>query len=144
MRKTSAFIVLLLAGCATAPQPQSQPQPQPQPRAEARQPVIRLAPGIASVTIPDSARWVTVQPARMKIVNGACETNDPMPTGLYGGSILPPSLPMPNAQTTRPLAYIPNACPVTAGPLAQQSLPATYVPGHKVIPVPRPEPEDQP
>lgn len=135
MRHTSAVALLLLAGCAAAPR-QAAPEPQRHD--------VRLAPGIASLTIPDGARWVTVKPARITIVNGACQTNDPMPTRHYGPSQLPPSLAIPNAQTQRPLAYIPNACPVTAGPLATQSVPAVFPRSPKVMPQPQVEAPGQP
>ena len=138
MRTTSAFCLLLLAGCAAA-QPRQTPQPQTGPR----QPVIRLAPGIASATIPDSAKWVQVIPARIQVVTGACQTNDPMPTALYDPNTLPPSLAMPNGQTPYPPAYIPNACPVTVGPLAQQSRPASFTKVYPVHPEPRPEPKTE-
>lgn len=137
MRNTSAVVLLLLAGCATAPR-QASMEPEPQRH------VIRLAPGIASLTIPDSVQRVTVKPARITIVNGACQTNDPMPTGQFGPSTLPPSQAMPNAQTLRPLAYIPNACPVTAGPLAKQSVPAVFPRSPKVMPQPQVEAPGQP
>jgi hypothetical protein len=132
MRETSAFFLLLLAGCAAA-----QP-PEPRPLS------IRLAPGIASVTIPDSAQWVPVQSARLKIVNGACQPNDPMPTGHFGRVMLPPSLPMPNASTPHPPAYIPNACPVTAGPLANRNVPAANPRGEKRIREPQAQSPRQP
>lgn len=137
MRTTSAFIVLLLAGCATAPH-QASLEPEPQ------RDDIRPAPGIASLTVTDSAQWLTVKSARLRIANGMCQTNDPMPTRHYGPSRLPPSLPIPNAPTPRPPAYIPNACPVTAGPLANQSFPAGNPRSPKVIPLPHAETPGQP
>lgn len=138
MRHTSAVALLLLAGCAATPR-QTSPEPLSEPEPQRHD--IRLAPGIASLTIPDSAQWVTVKPARITIVNGACQTNDPMPTRHYGPSTLPPSLPMPNMPTLTSPAYIPNACPVTAGPLAKQSVPAVYSRSPKMIP--QAEPRDE-
>ena len=141
LRNTSAVVLLLLAGCATAPR---QGSPEPLSESEPQRHDIRLAPGIASLTITDSTQWATVKPARLRIVSGACQTNDPMPTAHYGPSAQPPSRTMPNAQTLRPPAYIPNACPVTAGPLATQSVPAGYSRSPKVMPRPQTEPPGQP
>jgi hypothetical protein len=134
MRHTSAVALLLLAGCATAPR-QASMEPEPQRH------VIRPAPGTASLTVTDSAKRATIRQTRIEIVNGACQTNDPMPTGHYGPSMLPSSLAIPNAQTLRPPAYIPNACPVTAGPLATQSVPAVNSRSPKVIPQAEPRGE---
>lgn len=131
MRHTSAVALLLLAGCGTAPR-----QASPEPQRHDSHP----APRIASLTVTDSAKRATIRGTRIEIVN-ACQTNDPMPTRHYGPSTLPPSLAIPNAQTLRPPAYIPNACPVTAGPLATQSVPAVNSRRPKVIP--QAEPRDE-
>jgi hypothetical protein len=144
MQRSKYLCLLLLAGCASASvTPESQPQPQ------SRQDVIRRAPGIASVTIPDSVQRVKAQPARFRIVSAACQTNDPMPNASPGSTLVPPGQPritpgapnnvpgtMPNAPMLQSIPYIPNACPVTAGPLANQSLPAVLQREEKRIPTP--------
>jgi hypothetical protein len=130
MRKPASLCLLLLTGCASA----GTPEPEPTPRSS----VIRLAPGIASITIPDSAKWVPVQGARFRIVNGPCDTGDPMPVAKAGEFSVTPA--MPNAPTLQPIPYIPNACPVTAGPLASQSMPAVLQRGEKRLRTPHEQP----
>lgn len=125
MRKRSAFCLLLLAGCASG-------HPQEQQRLESR-PALE----IVSSTVPDSVAWVQVPGARMKLASMPCETNDPMPTGNFGKFMVPRSMPMPNSPALRPLPYIPNACPVTVGPLASKSVPTLHLRGRKTVPQPQ-------
>jgi hypothetical protein len=132
MRKTSAFSLLLLAGCASG-------HPQEQQRID-----IRQAPEVVSATVPDSVAWVQVQGARMRLATLPCETNDPMPTGNFRSFMVPRSMPMPNSPALRSLPYIPNACPVTVGPLASKPVPTVHLRGRKTVPQPQTEPPRQP
>jgi hypothetical protein len=43
---------------------------------------------------------------------------------------------MPSAPGPRPLPYIPNACPVTAGPLMQTNVPAVLQRNYRKNPAP--------
>jgi hypothetical protein len=113
MRKTSALWLLLLAGCAAA-----QAEAARQPR-----PVIRHLSTPAEVN--DTISIVKVPRASFRIANGPCRTSDPMPTGRFR-PLDQPRAAMPTAPLLGPLPYIPNACPVTVGPLAGKSVPAAY------------------
>lgn len=108
MRTTLPLWPVLVAGCASA-----RPQPVPVPVAAATDVVA---------TLVDSTRA-----ARVTVTGAACETNDPMAvrTPLASGTTrrnAPGSI--PTATSPRSLPYIPNACPVTAGPLSTRAVPA--------------------
>jgi hypothetical protein len=111
MRKTPALCLLLLAGCASAQTEPARPGP-----------VITRIPLAAEVN--DTVHAVKVQPARVTVV-GACHTGDRMPTA-RNGPLDRPSATIPTAPALGSLPYIPNACPVTVGPLAKPSVPVVY------------------
>lgn len=129
MRTMFPICLAILAGCASA-----------QPRAI----FTRVPPTDASVIHADSAKRITARPSR--VTSTACETNDPMavrvPFPPPGSTRLTPTpkpgsvSAMPNAPTPRPLPYIPNACPVTAGPLVQTNVPAVLQGRAKENPTP--------
>lgn len=111
MKKTSALGLLLLAGCASAQAEPAQPRPV----------ITRIS---SAAQEHDPVYVVKVQPARFAVA-GACHTGDRMPTA-RGGPLDRPRATIPTAPTLGSLPYIPNACPVTAGPLARRSVPAAY------------------
>lgn len=110
MRKVLPICLVVLAGCASA-----------QPPAFS----IRRVQSATPVIHADRVAY------RIEKVSTACRTNDPMAVGApltRSRSARPQMAPspgaMPNGAPRRALPYIPNACPVTAGPLAQRHVPA--------------------
>jgi hypothetical protein len=125
MRTALSLGLAVLAGCASA-----------QPR-DAREFSIRRVP-VAGVSAPtDDGRSVEKQAVRVVVANTACETNDPMAVPMTRASTAErPAGGMSTASGLRSLPYIPNACPVTAGPLANRSVPAGLVKPARITPVP--------
>lgn len=60
-----------------------------------------------------TADTVRLTAEEIRLVDGPCQTNDPMPNGGPRAGDVPP---MPSALPLRPLPYIPNVCPVIAAP----------------------------
>lgn len=123
MRTTlSICLAVAAAGCASTRSPE--------PRASSVQ------AGDVPVLLADS-----VKHTRIEVMNTACETHDPMAVRLplsVPGEVAPKNAPapgaMPNGATPHPLPYIPNACPVTAGPLAERNVPAVLRrPGKRAV-----------
>lgn len=111
MRRTPALCLLLLAGCASAQGEPAQPRP-----------VITRISSAAQVI--DTLYAVKMQPGRVAVL-GACHTGDRMPTA-RSGRLDQPRATIPTAPALGSLPYIPNACPVTAGPLARKSVTVVY------------------
>jgi hypothetical protein len=112
MRRTFALALLLLAGCAS-----TQPEP-PQ-----RRPVITRLP--AAEQSDDTTYVSKVEQVSIEVTTGFCQTGDRMPTA-RNGALDQPGASIPTAPALGALPYIPNACPVTAGPLARRSVVVTY------------------
>jgi hypothetical protein len=126
MRTRFVLSLALLAGCAPAP---VQPAPQPGP-------VIRGVAGTEQVTAVPVV--VTGQPAKGRmVVEGACETSDPMPVHRTQPADVPP---MPSARPPGPLAYIPNVCPVIAVPQQKPAVPAVLQRPPERVAEPAPQP----
>ena len=95
MRTTSALVLLLLAGCATA-------RPEPVIR--------RMAMNYEVIGITQPIVFRLDSAIIVGSLNEApCETRDRMPNARPRREDLPP---MPRARTPEPLPFIPNACAV--------------------------------
>ncbi|HEX6036511.1 hypothetical protein [Longimicrobium sp.] len=127
MRKALPICLLVAAGCASA----GAPEPQ----------------GFSIRRLSSSTPVITADRVKHRLVqvSTACETNDRMAVGapVARASGTPPTTQaprrpgvMPNAGTSGSLSYIPNACPVTAGPLANRSTPAVLAGPGNIVPVP--------
>lgn len=129
MRKISSLALLLLGGCASAGAPA--------PAALESAPV---SVNIRPLKAADSPR---VTQKIVGIQSGACQTNDPMPTGSF--RVAPQGHPglMPGMRTHVPSMPMPNLCPVKVPPTGQMFYHA--VPARaKQVPQPEPAPQAQP
>lgn len=128
MRKISPLALLLLSGCASAGAPA--------PAALESAPIsVNIRPRKT-----DSPR---VTQKIVEIHTGACQTNDPMPTGSV--RVAPQGHPglMPGMRMHVPSMPMPNACPVTVpatGQMFYHAVPARA----KQVPQPKPAPQTQP
>lgn len=123
MRIPFVLVLPVLAGCASvAADPATQPAPE-------RRPVITriVRADTPRITTIDTEK-VTVQ--RIQRVDGACQTGDRMPTARLDFGELSP---MPSAQATRAVPYIPNVCPVLAAPGQKPASPAALQRGPKRV-----------
>jgi hypothetical protein len=123
MRIHFVLVLPVLAGCASAAaEPATHSAPE-------RRPVIMriVRADTPRITTIDAAK-VTV--ARIQLVDGACRTGDRMPTARRDFGALAP---MPSAQTTREVPYIPNVCPVLATQGHKPAAPAALQRGPKRV-----------
>lgn len=120
MRKISPLALLLLGGCASAGAPA--------PAALESAPVsVNIRP--LKADSPQQKRGTVA------ITTGACQTNDPMPTGSF--RVAPQGHPGVRMQV--PSMPMPNACPVTVpatGQMFYHAVPARA----RQVPQPKPEP----
>ena len=120
MRRSFVLALPLLAGCASARAETAQSS------APATQPLItRIGTSYGTEPAVEKIRAVTVT------VAAACPTGDRMPVARLDAD---EAAPMPSAQPTRALPYIPNACPVTVAPAQKPAVPAVHPRGQERVP----------
>jgi hypothetical protein len=130
MRKISPLALLLLGGCASA----GVPAPA----------VLESAPVSVNIRpLKTNSPKVAQKRGTVAITTGACETNDPMPTGNV--RVAPQGHPglMPGMRMHVPSMPMPNLCPVKVPPTGEMFYHA--VPARaKQVPQPDSAPQAQP